>query len=110
MTGGGGCWICNPWCGKCQPTPFKRAVCQECGTMSIFDKKTVLSGQPLLCKKCGHDLTEEIVPTPVRCNYSGLVCAYPCGKSTLPNHDLEYQPCKRNTPPKREWVEAHPEV
>lgn len=78
--------------------------------MTLFDRKLVLSGQKLLCKKCGKDLSEEVVPKPVRCNYSGLICRYPCGKSTLPKHDLEYQPCKRNTPPTKEWLEAHPEA
>ena len=53
---GGGCWICNPWCGKCQPPPFRPGNCPDCGTLTVFEKAQVIAGGPLLCKKCGKDI------------------------------------------------------
>ena len=76
----GGCWICNPLCGKCQPAPKK------------------------------SDLTALVRPEPLRCNYSGLVCAYPCGKGASAHPEHGYQVCRRNTPPTEEWLAAHPEA
>lgn len=110
MTGGSGCWICNPMCGKCQPPALKSHKCPECGETTVFEKAAIKGGETLRCKKCGYDMTDLVVPVPIRCNYSGKICAYPCGKSTSPKHDLGYQPCLRNTPPSAEWVAAHPDV
>ena len=106
----GGCWICNPMCGKCQPPPLKAGNFPDCGTTTVFERKTVESKEPLLCKKCGKDLSELVRPKVVKCNYSGKLCAYPCGKSTSPRHDWGDQPCQRNTPPSEEWFEAHPKA
>lgn len=106
----GGCWICNPLCGKCQPAPKKSGKCPSCGTCTIFDRTEVTAGAPLLCKKCGEDLTSLVRPAPLRCNYSGLVCAYPCGKGASAHPEHGYQVCRRNTPPTEEWLAAHPEV
>lgn len=104
----GGCWICNPMCGKCQPAPIKSTTCKECGTLNLFERPEILAGGKLVCKKCGTDLTDEIRPKPVICNYSGLVCAYPCGNSTVPKHDNIK--CERNTAPSEEWLDAHPKM
>lgn len=104
----GGCWICNPMCGKCQPAPKKSGTCPDCGTCTIFDRVDIVNGVDLHCKKCGKDMNDLVRPQPVRCNYSGLICAYPCGKSSSPRHDHGNQPCKRNTPPSKEWLDAHP--
>ena len=95
-------------CGKCQPAPMKSAVCDECGTVNIFQRLDIMEKDKLLCKKCGLDLTDRVRPKVTRCNYSGLLCAYPCGKSTSPRHDFGDMPCERNTPPSREWLDAHP--
>lgn len=103
------CWICNPMCGKCQPAPMKSATCEECGTVTVYERAKVQSGERLLCKKCGHDQTEAVVPKVTRCNHSGLLCAYPCGRSTSSiKHEHGYQRCERNTPPSEEWLAAHP--
>ena len=106
----GGCWICNPMCGKCQPAPMKAGKCPDCGTTTVFERPDILAGKTLLCKKCGKDLTGEVRPDVVRCNYSGKLCAYPCGKSRSPKHEYGDQPCERNTPPSQAWVEAHPDI
>ena len=105
---GGGCWICNPWCGKCQPPPFRPGNCPDCGTLTVFEKAQVIAGGPLLCKKCGKDLSYMCRPKVVLCNYSGKLCAYSCVKSVSPKHDWGDQPCERNTPPSKEWMDAHP--
>ena len=104
----GGCWICNPMCGKCQPAPLKSATCPACGTLNIFERERVLSKDPLVCKGCGEDLTDMVRPKPVKCNYSGYICAYPCGNSKSPRHDHGDMPCERNTPPSEEWLASHP--
>ena len=106
----GGCWICNPMCGKCQPAPMKAGKCPDCGTTTVFERPDILAGKTLLCKKCGKDLTDEVRPDVVRCNYSGKLGAYPCGKSRSPKHEYGDQPCERNTPPPQAWVEAHPDI
>lgn len=105
----GGCWICNPMCGKCQPAPLKAGTCPQCAETTVFERDKVQSSEALLCKKCGFDLSDAVRPEVTRCNYSGLLCAYPCGKSTTPRHDYKELPCKRNTPPSPEWYKAHPE-
>lgn len=105
----GGCWICNPMCGKCQPAPLKSATCEQCGTPNVFEREKILSSD-LLCKKCGNDLTAVVRPKPVKCNYSGYVCAYPCGNSKVPKHEHGDMPCERNTRPTEEWLEAHPKM
>ena len=105
-----GCWICNPMCGRCQPTAFKSCNCPDCGTLNIFERSKVISGDVLLCKSCGADLTDLVRPEVVRCAYSGKLCAYPCGKSKSPKHEHGDLPCKRNTPPSFEWLAAHPDL
>ena len=106
----GGCWICNPMCGKCQPAPLKSATCPECGTLNVFEREPIIAGADLLCKKCGFDLAPEVRPKVVKCNYSGYVCAYPCGNSRVPKHEHGDMPCERNTPPNEEWLEQHPKM
>lgn len=103
----GGCWVCNPLCGKCQPAPKKSGNCPTCGTCTIFDRVEISAGETLLCKKCGEDLTPLVRPKTIRCQYSGLVCIYPCGKGTNSRSDHGFQVCKRNTPPSEEWLAAH---
>ncbi|PWL78867.1 MAG: hypothetical protein DBY20_03005 [Coriobacteriia bacterium] len=49
-------------------------------------------------------------PKPVKCNYSGYICAYPCGNSKSPRHDHGDMPCERNTPPSEEWLASHPKA
>ena len=103
----GGCWVCNPLCGKCQPAPKKSGRCPECGMCTIFDCEVIKSGAELHCKKCGADLTELVRPETVKCNFSGLWCAYPCGKGTSSHPENGYQICRRNTPPPEEFLAAH---
>ncbi|MEG0477746.1 MAG: hypothetical protein RR572_08805, partial [Raoultibacter sp.] len=95
----GGCWVCNPFCGKCQPAPKKSATCPACGTCTIFDRLDIIAGKDLRCKKCGGNLAAEVRPTPITCHYSGLRCAYPCGKGLGSVPAKGFQVCKRNTPP-----------
>jgi len=95
----GGCWVCNPFCGKCQPTPKKAGTCSQCGMCTIFDRADIIAGKPLLCKSCKADLSVLVRPATIACNYSGLRCAYPCGKGTSEKPLLGYQVCKRNTKP-----------
>lgn len=83
-------------------------MCPDCGTMTLFDRPLVTSWAELHCKKCGKDLTADVRPKVVRCNYSGKLCAYSCGKSKSPKHEYGDQPCERNTPPMQEWLDAHP--
>ena len=104
----GGCWICNPMCGKCQPAPLKSTNCPDCNTLNVFERPAILAGDPLTCKKCGRDLGPEVRPKPVHCNYSSWVCAYPCGNSQNPKKNT--QKCERNTRPSEEWLEAHPKM
>ena len=104
----GGCWICNPMCGRCQPAPMKSGKCPDCGETTIFERRRILAGEALVCKKCGRGMAEIVVPRPVRCNYSGKVCAYPCGKSTSPKHEHGDLPCERNTPLSPEMLAAYP--
>lgn len=106
----GGCWICNPMCGRCKPPAYKSGTCPECGTMTLFDKAVIKQGGPLPCKKCGVDLSEDVRPKVVKCNYSGLLCAYPCGNSTASKHEYGDQRCEMNTPPSDEWFAAHPKA
>lgn len=95
----GGCWVCNPMCGKCQPAPKKSFVCPACGTCTIFDRFTqIQAGARLVCRKCGLDVTESVRPKPVTCNFSGLMCAYPCGKATSADAGKPKQKCLKNTP------------
>lgn len=105
-----GCWICNPMCGRCQPTAFKSQKCPDCGTTNVYERPVVIAEETLLCKKCGKDLTDMVKPEVVRCNYSGKLCAYPCGKSKSPKHEHGDLPCERNTPPSQKWLDAHPEM
>ncbi|WP_165055268.1 MULTISPECIES: hypothetical protein [unclassified Adlercreutzia] len=69
--------------------------------MTIFDKRDIVAGAQLACKKCGEDLNQDVRPSVVRCGFSGLMCAYPCGKSA--SHNLgegAYRVCEKNTPPR----------
>ena len=43
---------------------------------------------------------DAVRPKPILCNYSGLECAYPCGKGTSSTHPFGYQVCLKNTPPR----------
>ena len=94
----GGCWVCNPFCGKCQPAPKKSVTCPDCGTCNIFDRVDIIEDLALVCKKCEVDLSDLGRPEPITCQFSGLVCAYPCGKGTASKPSHGYQVCKRNTP------------
>ena len=96
----GGCWVCNPFCGKCQPAPKKSGTCPVCTTVTIFDRRDIIDGAELRCKKCGADLSSGVRPKPVHCTYSGLMCAYPCGKSTAHPEEGGVRICERNTPPR----------
>lgn len=60
-----------------------------------------MEAKPLLCKKCGENLSDAVRPKPITCNYSGLVCAYPCGKGTSQTPSIGHQVCMRNTPLKQ---------
>lgn len=95
----GGCWVCNPFCGKCQPAPKKSATCPSCGMVTIFDRMDIIAGEELVCKKCGSDQSAFVRPETITCSYSGLRCAYPCGKGTTARPEHGFQVCKRNTPP-----------
>lgn len=94
-----GCQLCNPVCGKCQPTPRKIGNCPTCKTCNIYARDEVLSGNPTLCKKCGADLSEQVIPKALLCNFSGLVCVYPCGRSVGEIPRFGYQTCMMNTAP-----------
>ncbi|MEG0990652.1 hypothetical protein [Gordonibacter sp.] len=106
----GGCWVCNPLCGKCQPPPKKSGRCPTCGTYTIFDRTDIIANKLLLCKKCGEDLSTQVRPQPLRCNYSGRICVYPCGKGANAHPQRGYQVCRRTTPPDEAWLEAHPDI
>lgn len=104
-----GCCVCNPFCGKCQPAPFKSTHCPECNTVNLFTRHQLLQDDVLACKKCGYDLEAEIRPKVTYCRHSGLLCAYPCSRcSVVPPEEFETLSCERNTPPSKAWLEAHP--
>ncbi len=46
-----------------------------------------------LCVRCNADLTNAALPKPVTCEFSGLMCYNPCGKSKKPAAE-GLQPCK----------------
>ena len=104
----GGCWICNPMCGRCRPPAYRSCTCAICGMLNIFPRQDVVRKEGLFCKRCGADLASEVVPKVVRCKYSGLVCAYPCGNSTSSHREFGNAVCEMNTPPDPEWVQDHP--
>lgn len=95
----GGCWICNPMCGRCRPPAYRSCTCAICGMLNIFPRQDVVRKEGLFCKRCGADLASEVVPKVVRCKYSGLVCAYPCGNSTSSHREFGNAVCEMNTPP-----------
>ncbi|HBT96035.1 MAG TPA: hypothetical protein DEB24_08210 [Coriobacteriia bacterium] len=95
----GSCWVCNPFCGKCQPAPVKSGRCPDCGGCTVFKREDILADGALLCKTCGADLSELVRPQAIRCNYSGNVCVYPCGKGRGEVPKLGHQICRRNTAP-----------
>jgi hypothetical protein len=89
----GGCWVCNPICGKCKPPAKKAGSCNVCGFVTVFDKTDIVLKQSLCCKMCGADLSLLVVPAPVCCSYCGQWCAYPCGKGTGPEPKIGLQKC-----------------
>lgn len=91
------CMVCNPFCDNCRPALKKSVFCPECGKVTVFTKQTILSGGELLCKRCGEDLSNLVRPAVVRCEYSGLDCAYPCHKGI--NYEGGSGTCEYNTPP-----------
>jgi hypothetical protein len=95
----GGCWVCNPLCGKCQPPALKDGFCPECNKHTVFKRGDILGDDPLLCKTCGNDLSGIVRPETLLCAYSGLRCTYPCGKAKGKTPTNGYQICLRNTKP-----------
>jgi hypothetical protein len=73
--------------------------CAECGKMNLFERSDMLGEDPLYCKYCKTALTEAAHAKlqPVFCNYSGLWCGYPCGKS-VEDWDGGPKTCTYNTP------------
>ena len=108
----GGCRVCNPLCGMCQPALVKVAECPACGERTVFQRSEVVAamrnGHPLACERCGLDLAELVKPAVVGCGYSGKLCAYPCGKSATHRRGGSFRPCEFNTQPTEQWFQAHP--
>lgn len=85
------CWSCNPICGSCRP-PRKRPVkCSECGRPNVVDLEHFSDVN--LCTKCGFDITDLAIPTPVICNISGEQCFNPCRKGKEPRTTEDFQRC-----------------
>ncbi len=70
------CWMCNPYCGRCRPPKEKPRSCSQCNKLCFDTERTT-------CEKCGAELPPRIKPQPAECLYAGVVCANPCGKSTI---------------------------
>ena len=94
------CMICNPICGKCKPPERRMVVCPECEKLSLFEKHDIFDGEKKLCPRCGTEVTELLRIEPITCKYSGLICAYPCGRSTDDSRGV-FLPCMSNTPMSR---------
>ncbi|NLP45011.1 MAG: hypothetical protein GX351_10355 [Peptococcaceae bacterium] len=86
------CWSCNPYCGNCKPPKPKPRQCLQCKAYTIDPERDY-------CRKCGAKLPDHVPPPIVKCEYSGMMCANPCGKYKKPSLDGKYTPCKLNTPP-----------
>ena len=89
----GGCWVCNPFCGKCKP-PIIRKQCPECGRFYFPEMSPEIK-----CKKCGAELPEYIPSPPVWCAFIAQMCAKPCERYTLTSDDGIYKPCAFHTLP-----------
>jgi hypothetical protein len=87
------CWSCNPYCGNCKPPKEKPRLCVKCHAANFDTSLTK-------CRKCGADLPARVPPPIVKCKYSGMICANPCGKHKKAPLDGRILPCKLNTPPK----------
>lgn len=90
--------FCNPFCGRCKPATKKLLNCPSCGGSASFDREDIIAGTSLSCPHCGLNPTELARPIPVFCNHSGLVCAYPCGKSLGKKPGGGYLACSKNVP------------
>jgi hypothetical protein len=91
----GGCWVCNPFCGKCKP-PVIRLQCPECSKYYFPE----LSKEKQ-CKKCGTVLPEWIPPQAIWCAYIEQMCAKPCGRYSVTPEDDVFRPCAFYTLPKK---------
>lgn len=101
------CQVCSPMCGNCKPASYKPVLCSSCGKATLFTREECLLhlkrphrataleksllekaskekrefGKPL-CRNCGAPILEdmEALVKPRRCNYSRILCGYPCGR------------------------------
>lgn len=96
----GGCQHCKPYCDICKPSVVKPYACPRCEHRGLFFKAQIMGDDFLLCEKCGEDLTENFKPEVVLCNFSGLLCAYPCQRSGHSTPKMGYRKCGDNTPPR----------
>lgn len=87
------CGVCRPYCSKCKPPMEKPLFCSHCGTYT-FRLKAIDNK----CKKCGSQLPKPVYNI-VKCLYSGMLCANPCGKSKKQRLDGIARKCLLNTPP-----------
>lgn len=85
--------VCNPYCGLCKPPKPRPRICPKCRTANFRPQDTN-------CKKCGEGLPAFIPPPVVLCNFCGLTCANPCGKSKQAVPDGGFQLCHLRTIPK----------
>ncbi len=88
--------FCNPFCGRCRPATKKMCACPDCGKTVCFDRAQIVSEVVLRCPECGVDMTAAVVDEPRTCNYSGLMCDFPCGRSYTGCSESGYQPCAFN--------------
>ena len=87
----GGCWVCNPFCGKCKP-PIKKLQCPVCGKLNFPELM-----KENTCSKCGAVLP-EIKEERVWCTFIQQICINPCGKKNAVPADDEPRICEHHTP------------
>ena len=91
------CLTCNEYCGRCHPPRKRRPIeCPHCGARNTFDDGDVFRE---VCTFCGGTLPKLRTTQTLRCRYSGLICAEPCGRSREAPPGGVKQPCDRRVPP-----------
>ncbi|RDB63359.1 hypothetical protein C1878_05750 [Gordonibacter sp. 28C] len=116
------CMHCSQMCDKCKPAERKAFVCGACGKATILSRGDCLyalgywkapkpkaghapddgAASRFSCRHCGADLADAVreVVRPQPCRYSGIVCAYPCGRRDRPRGGAD-APCRKQVLAKR---------
>lgn len=84
------CIGCNPFCGRCKPPLPRPRKCPDCGRFTMDTAE-------LVCSNCGAELPKPMQPKTEFCNFSGQMCANPCGQRF--RHVKTYVNCANRTIP-----------